>query len=238
VRDRELTVVLRTASLVRLACCSGDLTVGSASRLSRALSKILLDCGRLLVDVDGLALTSTARVALFPALLARAGGWPEARMVLVGSPAAPVARAMRLTGRDKEVPMAVDAAAGLAVLDRRPQRVRRTTTLPTDVQAPGFARELVRVAVADWELTAALRDRAVAVASELVGNAVQHTEGPGELTLTVDESGLGIAVRDGSPTRPARSERSGGLRVVAGLSDARGVTPHPDGKAVWALLRP
>jgi hypothetical protein len=239
VRDHELTAVVTATQPVPVVTCTGDLTVASGARLSRILSKVLLDTGRLMVDVDALAPASSARVALFPSVLARAGGWPDARMVLLAASRSTTARAMRFTGRVREVPVAPDRASGLAALDRRPEVVRRTTNLPGSVEAAGFARAMVGIAARDWELPSDVRDRAVAVVSELVTNAVEHTEGMGELTLTVSGGALRAGVRDGAAAPlPGPEAWGGGLRVVAGLSDAHGLTPHLDGKTVWALFRP
>ncbi|GAA4843996.1 ATP-binding protein [Pseudonocardia benzenivorans] len=236
-RAEELTVRVEDGPDARMVVCTGELTVAGASSLHRVLRKHLLDRGRLLVDVAALRPTSAAQTTVFATVLARAGGWPHARMVLV-APDGPVVRVMRLAGHDREVPLAADRAAALVRLDSPPDRVRRTTELPQGPHAPGFVRELVRLACDDWELPDELRDRAVVVADELTSNAVRHTSGAGELVLTVDARGLRVAVRDGSPTLPTLpAGPARGLGVVAALSDAQGVTPHRDGKTMWVLLR-
>jgi hypothetical protein len=48
------------------------------------LSKALADPGRVLVDVSGLRVSSSAAVQVFPSVLAGAGGWPAARLGLFG----------------------------------------------------------------------------------------------------------------------------------------------------------
>lgn len=225
------------ASGVCLLTVDGVLGTRTAPQLDRALRKQLLDRGRLLVDVSRLDLTSTAVLASFPAALAATGGWPASRMVLV-SRGGPVGEAMRQSGRHREVPVAGDVSEALALLERRPARVRRTTDLPTGPDAAPFARLLLRSVCEDWRIPADAVDRAAIVVNELVSNAVQHTLGPGELALAHSRRGLWISVRDGSAARPVLTAESDGLglRAVAELSRAWGVTPTGSGKSVWALI--
>ncbi|MFC7658943.1 hypothetical protein ACFQV8_24840 [Pseudonocardia benzenivorans] len=102
-RAEELTVRVEDGPDARMVVCTGELTVAGASSLHRVLRKHLLDRGRLLVDVAALRPTSAAQTTVFATVLARAGGWPHARMVLV-APDGPVVRVMRLAGHDREVP--------------------------------------------------------------------------------------------------------------------------------------
>ncbi|GEL25836.1 anti-anti-sigma factor [Pseudonocardia sulfidoxydans NBRC 16205] len=233
----KLTLRTEDGPDVATVVCAGELDLAGSTRLRRVLGKHLFDRGRLLVDVRALQPGSAAHVAVFSTVLARAGGWPHARMVLVAGDG-PVARVMRLAGDAREVPVATDRPEALERLTRRPDRVRRSTELPSGPHAAGFVRELVKVACADWELPDQVRDRAVLVADELTANAVLHTAGPTALTLTVDDLGLRVAVRDGTSRPPPLPAGPGtGLGLVAGLSDAQGVSPHLTGKTVWVLLR-
>ncbi|MCE0763839.1 ATP-binding protein [Pseudonocardia kujensis] len=234
--DAGLAVAVSDAAGVRVLAFAGVLGTRTAPQLDRALRKELLDRGRLLVDVTGLDLASTAVLASFPTALAATGGWPASRMVLFGR--GRVAEAMWQAGRHREVPVAGDLAEALTLLDRRPARVRRTTDLPQGPEAAPFARLLLRSACEDWEIPADAVDRAAIVANELVSNAVQHTLGPGELSLAHSRRGLWVSVRDGSSARPVLTAESDGLglRAVAELSRAWGVTPLGSGKSVWALV--
>ena len=220
----------------------GVLTRRSGNALDPVLRKPLLDRGRLVVDVSQVQVLWRPAVAVFSAALASAGGWPLARLVIVDTGGA-VARELRASRGAEDVVLVEDRAAGWRALDERPARVRRTSDLPRDATAPGFARVLVREACADWAVGS--DDRILAVANELVTNAVEHAGGGLVLHLRHDRRGLTIGVRDGSvwsgPHPEAELDPSGdrfGLRIVAGLSDNRGVRRHDDGKTVWALLRP
>ncbi|GAA2880617.1 ATP-binding protein [Pseudonocardia halophobica] len=225
------------ASGVCLLAVHGVLGVRTAPQLDRVLRKQLLDRGRVLVDVSGLDLSSTAVLASFPAALAATGGWPASRMVVFGRDC-PVVEGMWQAGRHREVPVAGDLAEASVLLERRPARVRRTIDLPHGPEAAPFARLMLRSACEDWEIPGDAADRASIVVNELVTNAVQHTTGPGDLSLAHSRRGLWISVRDGSSARPVLTvEAEGlGLRAVAELSRTWGVTPLQTGKSVWALV--
>jgi hypothetical protein len=136
------------------------------------------------------------------------------------------------------VPLGGDRAEALALLDRRPRRVRRTTRLPATSHAAAFARSLIRAACDDWAVDVSGRHSVVLVGNELVSNAVEHTKGSSQLTLGLDERGMSVSVRDGGP-RFAAVVPAGphhGLRVVDELSTAWGVVGHDFGKTVWAVV--
>lgn len=90
-------------------------------------------------------------------------------------------------------------------------------------------------------------DEVVLIASELVSNAVRHTPHDArnvlEVSWTIDDTGVVIAVYDGSTALPKRrtpspDEPAGrGLRIIEALSDRWGVIPHDSGKRVWAHVR-
>ncbi|MEU6663735.1 SpoIIE family protein phosphatase [Streptomyces sp. NPDC046821] len=139
------------------------------------------------------------------------------------------------------------------------------TSLPGNPLAPAAARRFVRAALADWAelgLSAEDGDRlggdAVVVLSELVTNAVVHAgtnvellcrlEGgdPDEPEGACPPAALVIEVSDHHPARAVRSDRveagpdtpecGRGLRLVAALSDAWGITYQPGTKTVWARI--
>jgi signal transduction histidine kinase len=214
----------------------GDLARRSSTSLDEVVRKLLLDRGRLLVDVSDVHLRWSLAATLFATALSSAGGWPLARLVLVDGGGSVVA-GLRAAGSTAEVPVLPDRAAGVEALGRRPRRVRRSSGLPSGPVIPRFARELVLASCADWGVDDG--DRAAVVANELVTNAVEHTSGRSMLTLSHDQRGLTFAVWDsgvGDRVSTAASAGSLGLRVVEELSDRWGVTRHDDGKTVWALL--
>lgn len=214
---------------------SGQLTRIGATGLRRVLDKHLLDHGRVVVDLADVRLLWAPAVAVFPAALAAAGGWPSARMVLSGADPA-TAEALHATRVPLRVPITPDLAGATAALDARPPRIVRTVDLiPTD-RIGQHVRSLLSAACADWEILH-LRESAWAVATELATNAFRHATANFLLTITLDERGLTITVRDhGLLGMPTFGEHDLGLRVVDQISTAWGVHEHLDGKSVWALL--
>ncbi|RZB13475.1 protein phosphatase [Streptomyces sp. F001] len=123
--------------------------------------------------------------------------------------------------------------------------------------APGAARGLLRVAFQQWaglglpgvdRLTDRLAHDAMVVVSELVTNAVVHAGTDVELVCCLQpESGaVVVEVCDHHPSRAPRdgeseaayeaAEYGRGLRLVAALSEAWGVTYRRGAKTVWARV--
>lgn len=105
-------------------------------------------------------------------------------------------------------------------------------------------RRLLRDNLRRWGVPA-LADTAELLTTELVTNALQHTEGGAELTATLSAGPrnlLRIEVSDGLARRPVAAvagehATSGrGLLLVQALSDAWGVRPQDGGKVVWFEL--
>ena len=242
VGPEQLTIQRRDeGDQVVLAVC-GDLSLASASLTVRpVLAKQLLDRGRVIVDLSEATVQWAPAAELFRTALAQAGGWPLARLVLAAADptTATILQAARV---HLTVPLAnsVDEARGL--LRFRPPRVVRSHELPCALTAPTLARLFVTLMSEDWELTDELCDEALTVATELVSNAVEHARTACVLHLALDDLRLRIAVRDhqpdvqGHPEPGVRGDRGYGLLIVKGLSRHWGVTPHDDGKTVWARL--
>ncbi|WP_432080653.1 SpoIIE family protein phosphatase [Streptomyces sp. WAC 04229] len=122
--------------------------------------------------------------------------------------------------------------------------------------APGAARATVRAALADWsarglpgteQLTEHRATDVLVVVSELVTNAVVHAGTDVEVTCRMEETGtLVVEATDHHPSRAPKggdhgtpqdpSEYGRGLRLVAALSEAWGITYRPGTKTVWARL--
>ncbi|MET8944179.1 SpoIIE family protein phosphatase [Streptomyces sp. NPDC004542] len=132
------------------------------------------------------------------------------------------------------------------------ERAAVRSVLPGSPLAPGSARALLRAALTEWTglgLTPSQRlvDDAVVVVSELVTNAVVHAGTDVELTCRLEESGA--LVVEACDHHPSRAPRRGGaetpyeppdygrgLRLVATLAEAWGVTYRTGVKTVWARL--
>ena len=224
-----------------LLALSGDLSRGSAEVVTDALTTALVDAGHVAVDVSGLRLSWNGAAHVFPSALEAAGGWPTARLVLIGADAE-LAGALASQNVPDTVPLAPDEATARQLLLSRPPAVARHLDLDGDSSSPRRARLFVDDASRQWGFDA-VRDDAVLVASELVGNAVAHARTSCRLDLRLDALGLTVAVRDydyrGLLVPLACStagRREHGLFLVASISRAWGVSPTENGKSVWALL--
>lgn len=120
--------------------------------------------------------------------------------------------------------------------------------LPTSA---ALARRAARTTVKCWGLPEDLAADAELIACELVTNAIRHAgahnpQEPGRCRLTLERPApdtIRVEVYDSSMTRPVKrksgeNETDGrGLVLVEALAVDWGVTRHPVGKTVWALLR-
>jgi anti-sigma regulatory factor (Ser/Thr protein kinase)/anti-anti-sigma regulatory factor len=227
---------------------TGELSLRTVPALRSTLQKFLADRGRVLVDLGGLSVSWEPALEVFPLALATASGWPAARLVLFGTPERRAAAlgATRHLSAAVHVAETLEAAVGLLAV--RPRRVSRRTELDCDPEAARWARIVTRGAAEDWGITAddAEADATTAVvmvASELVTNAVVHARTSTVLSLTLNDRGLRVAVRDYEPGGEVRPHPSTGgeddrfgLVVVDGASRSWGVSRHVDGKTVWALV--
>ncbi|MFF9483677.1 SpoIIE family protein phosphatase [Streptomyces sp. NPDC014676] len=131
-------------------------------------------------------------------------------------------------------------------------------TLAGSPLAPGAARALLRKALTEWaelalpgaeHLAGRVGDDATLIASELVTNAVVHAGTEVRVACRLEEGAgaLVVEVADQHPSRAPRGnepegspydtpEYGRGLRLVAALSEAWGITYRPGTKTVWARL--
>ncbi|MFJ3584958.1 ATP-binding protein [Streptomyces sp. NPDC090127] len=122
-----------------------------------------------------------------------------------------------------------------------PTVTRHAVALPCCLRSPAVARRIA----ARWLDAAGCAHPAdaVLIVSELVTNAVRHTRGPCELTLTVQGTTLDVAVTDHSEELPDLHRRTGdqrggfGLEIVRRLGGAITVVPRLGGKTVHVALR-
>ncbi|MFB8247124.1 SpoIIE family protein phosphatase [Streptomyces sp. NPDC055952] len=125
-------------------------------------------------------------------------------------------------------------------MDVRP--LRESWTVWRVPQAVGHARRFARRTLRSWGV-AGDHDAALLVVSELVTNALVHTDGQVRMDLTLVNDRLRIAVADASPRTPARPRSIGweatggrGILLVEAVSAGWGTLPVSGGKQVWAEL--
>ncbi|MFD9791358.1 ATP-binding protein [Streptomyces sp. NPDC059070] len=115
---------------------------------------------------------------------------------------------------------------------------------PASPDSVAVARDQVLVQVTSWGLALEkdTREAIKLVASELITNAVVHTDGLISIGLYLSEDRLLLVVHDSSqtlPTPPARCnpaevESGRGLLLVTALADRWGSGLTSGGKTVWA----
>lgn len=228
---------LGTCLLVRLV---GELSVATAPAVRTALVKHLAEQpDALLVDVSELVVAEAQALSVFAAVRRQAALWP-ATPVLICRPVPQVAAQLAAGGYGRIGVFATVAEAMTAASARRPRSIDEVL-LPV-AGATGRARELVAEACALWDVPR-VADTAALVASELVGNAVDHAGTMVSLRLTRTRRYLIIAVRDGSTTpprlragAPADVGTGRGLLLVDAVARRWGSLIGDEGKVVWASL--
>ncbi|MFE9022777.1 ATP-binding protein [Streptomyces sp. NPDC007808] len=133
-----------------------------------------------------------------------------------------------------------DEAASAGERAQTPQLSRRLGR--ADLRAVPETRRALRELLGQWGRPGR-SDIAELLTSELVTNALVHTDREAVLTATVGPRGLRVEVRDFVARRPrlrvpiADDGTNGrGLFLVQSLADAWGVRAHGVGKAVWFEL--
>ncbi|WP_030811610.1 SpoIIE family protein phosphatase [Streptomyces sp. NRRL S-337] len=139
--------------------------------------------------------------------------------------------------RDDDVAVLVLRYDGMRV---RPTRAHWAVwRLPDAVM---HARRFTGRTLRTWGVTEEM-DVALLVVSELVTNAIAHTQGEVRLDLTLAADRLRIAVNDASPRAPVKPasvdwEATGGrgLLLVEAMSASWGSVPLSGGKQVWSEI--
>ncbi|MHB9857287.1 SpoIIE family protein phosphatase [Streptomyces sp. YIM S03343] len=123
----------------------------------------------------------------------------------------------------------------------RPQR--ESWTVWRVPEAARHARRFSRRTLRSWGVTDDVMDAVLLVVSELVTNALVHTEGQVRLDLTLVNERLRVAVADASPRTPVKPTSIGweatggrGLLLVEAVSVVWGTVPVSGGKQVWSEL--
>ncbi|OIJ68884.1 SpoIIE family protein phosphatase [Streptomyces mangrovisoli] len=123
----------------------------------------------------------------------------------------------------------------------RPQR--ESWTVWRVPEAVRHARRFTRRTLRTWGVSADSMDSALLVVSELVTNALVHTDGKVRLDLTLVNNRLRVSVSDTSPRTPIKPTRIGweatggrGVLLVEAVSAAWGTVPVSGGKQVWSEI--
>jgi len=231
---------LQGATIIRP---SGVLTIRTYPQLRDAMLKCAADQPRaVIVDLDELEIAHDYLTSVFITVWLRISPWSTVSLVVVPGPAHAARFAHGSAHRFLTVRPSVLAA--LEQLEEQPPRQRTELWLPPSARSVRAAQRFVTDTCRNWDIDT-LATHAVAVASELVANAAQHTDSPARLRLELRARRLTVAVADddpqlvhlpGSAGNPA--EPRGGLHLVAHLAQASGCSRRQSGgKVVWAVLR-
>ncbi|WP_405905071.1 SpoIIE family protein phosphatase [Streptomyces sp. NBC_00828] len=120
--------------------------------------------------------------------------------------------------------------------------LRESWTVWRVPEAVRHARRFTRRTLRSWGV-AGEADAALLVVSELVTNALVHTDGQVRLDLTLINNRFRIAVADNSPRTPIKPTSIGweatggrGILLVEAMSAAWGTVPVSGGKQVWSEI--
>ncbi|AQS66068.1 PAS sensor protein [Streptomyces pactum] len=111
-------------------------------------------------------------------------------------------------------------------------------------EAVRHARRFTRRTLRSWGVPDDDIDGVLLIVSELVTNALVHTDGKVRLDLTLISGRLRLAVADASPRTPAKPTSIGweatggrGILLVEAMSAAWGTLPVSGGKQVWSEVQ-
>ena len=140
----------------------------------------------------------------------------------------------------------VSAAAGSTQAEVDASSRTAMLALEDDPRAAGVARRFLRRTLADWGVEEDPVETAELCLSELVTNAVIHAGATSELTLTLDDGLLTVAVRDhggvGESSAAVVEDEDPmrvfgrGLVLVEALSDSWGSVRDDVGTTSWFML--
>jgi hypothetical protein len=237
----EVHLVPRYQSGATTVLVTGVLDLQSYPDLRDGLLKLATEApDGLIADIDGLVIDDAALVTVFSLIAMRIGDWPGIPFTVVsGHPEHRTMFADRVV--DKFVPLHDDRETAEHLLTRPPRR-RAAQLLARSANSSALARDFVRRVCVEWGLPG-FADDALLVATELVENAIRHTESPPRLRLELRRGILSVAVSDDSPRQAVMLERLGalepglGLRMIAQVARVWGCSRSwSGGKTVWAVL--
>jgi anti-anti-sigma regulatory factor len=225
----------------------GVLSVSTAPRLREALLKCVADQPTaVIVDLALLHIKNSYALSVFGVVARRTSDWSGVPLILVTGHPVQGRLNLRTKTLARFVLIAPTLDAALASIRRPPIRRVVTQTLARSPSAIRSARRQVALTCVRWRC-AKLADDAVAVAGELVANAISHADAEPTLRLELRRGLLTVAVTDDNPLPPVQQTRQRlqepldhgfGLVIVAELAKGWGSSATTTGgKTVWAVLR-
>lgn len=230
----------------RTLTCAGTLDGSTYRRLrNTVIAAALEEPPVVIVDVNALRAPDESAWSVFTSARWHVRTWPDVPIVLACADVA-TCDTLRRTGITRYVPVyrTLSDACTAGDADERRSRKRAHAQLPAIMGSAARARRLVETWLAGWS-RGAMIPLVATIASELVENALLHTDSAPSLIVECDGDQIAVAVEDASPVPAQRREnpRSGaspvsGLAVVSALSRTWGCIPTVSGKTVWAVMGP
>jgi anti-sigma regulatory factor (Ser/Thr protein kinase) len=193
-------------------------------------------------DLRGMTAPGAAVAQMFTPVSGYLDHWPGSAVVVCSEDGSVLTRLP--DGAQQRLLVRADRSAGVTEVDGMLPPVQQARIrLPADPSAARQARMFATNALEEWQVPESV-GTATLVVSELVTNSIRHAQTINELTLSLAQKRLRIAVHDlaaGSP-RPTRQLDADaldgrGLFLVDVMSRAWGVFPSTlSGKTVWAIL--
>lgn len=240
-RTNALSINVRAVGEVVVVSPAGTLEAATAPQLRSFLLTAMADQpSAVIVDLRDLTPVKAQSLSVFAAVAQQAARWTGLPLILVtGSD-----RARELEPRSAMVarflPVFRDLPTALGSLGATMSRQVTQLHLFADVHSAAVARRFVAGTCELWRCEE-LAEKAIAITSELVANAVLHAGTDSVLRLELRRQLLTVAVTDGDPTFAGRSARRPdcfGLAIVRGLATDWGASPtSTGGKVVWATIR-
>ena len=116
-------------------------------------------------------------------------------------------------------------------------------TFPAELDSVGAARRFLRATLLDWD-NGNYDFAAPLVLTELATNATLHARTPYTVVLRLEPTHLVVEVVDSSPRLPhvrhytVDATTGRGIKIINSFSATWGARPTPEGKVVWAHVRP
>ena len=202
-----------------------------------------MDGGTIVVcDLRGMTVPAAAVAQMFTPLSDYLDHWPGAAVVVHSEDGSLLTSLA--DGAQPRLLARADRSAAVAEMEGMLPPVQQARVrLPADPSAAREARVFATQALEEWEVPESV-GTATLVVSELVTNSIRHAQTINELTLSLAQKRLRIAVHDladGSPQptpQPDADALDGrGLFLVDVMSRTWGVFPSTmSGKTVWAIL--
>ncbi|MGC4803580.1 ATP-binding protein [Micromonospora sp. DT233] len=192
--------------------------------------------GPLVVDLTGLRIADPTARRIFAEVRREVADWPAAELLVLDPTGA--------TAGDDGPSGCATADEATVALARPPLATATSTELPPTVGAARLVRMLLTDRCAQWGLPELAEPGCIAV-TEMVNNVVAHARTAMTVRLAARDDTLHIGVRDHSRRQPALPgaapvDTAGGrgLLLIDTVARRWGSTLLPDGKLIWAVLRP